>query len=473
MAFGASAQSYSPVAPVPSPAAPRPAIDGPPIPIGLADAVAIGLRDNRTIKSAYLERVAQKYDLKVAEQRFRPRLDIVADVFHERIVGQTAVRSTITPAVSWLAPTGAQIGFVWDRRDRLDDPSSTSEIASLFVNQPLLRGGGIGVNMAPVRVARLQEEINQLALKTTVSDTVSGIVFAYRTLQGAQEQVRLGELALERTRDLLDVNRALIDAGRLAAADIVQTEAGLAAQQVTLIQAQQQRASAQLALLQLLAVEPRTNIVAGDRIAAEHVPIDVDRAISLGLVGRMDILAQRKALEQSRQGLMVAKNSRLWDVSLVGTVTRQRGSDPIIGRLDPRVDRTIGIQLAVPIGDSAAEQGEIRATTDLRTAELRYADLSQAVEAQVRDAVQSVEASWLQLEASRRAKQLAQRALDLQREKFQAGRSSNFEVLSFQADLRAADLQELTASLSYLNALTLLDQQIGSTLHTWRISLND
>jgi outer membrane protein TolC len=473
MASNASAQGYSPIAPVSSPTAPRPVAVGPPIAISLEDAVAIGLRDNRTIKSAYLERVAQKYDLVVAERRFRPRLDIVADVFHERVLGQIAVRSTITPAISWLAPTGAQVGFVWDRRDRLDGPRATSEIATLFVTQPLLRGGGFKVNLAPVRIARLREEINRLSLKATVAGTVSAIVFAYRALLQAQEQVRLAELSLERTRHLLETNRALIDAGRMAAADIVQTESGLATQQVALLQTQQFRASAQLALLQLLAVEPRTNIVAGDGIVAEHVPIDLDRAIAFGLAGRMDVLAQRKALEQSRQGLMVAKNNRLWDLSVVGTVTRQRGSDPIIGRLDPRTDRTVGLQLAIPIGDSAAEQGEVRATTDLRTAELRYEDLSQSVESQVRDAVQSVEASWLQLETARRARQLAERALDLQREKFEAGRASNFEVLSFQADLRAADTQELTAGIAYLNALTLLDQQIGSTLDTWRISLND
>ncbi|RHW19456.1 TolC family protein [Sphingomonas gilva] len=473
MASGASAQEFSPVAPVSSPAAPRPAISGPPVAISLEDAVAIGLRDNRTIQSAYLQRVVQKFDLAVAERRFQPRLDIVADVFHERALGRTAIRSTITPAVSWLAPTGAQIGFVWDRRDRLDQPTSSSEIASLFVTQPLLRGGGFAVNMAPVRVARLQEEINRLGLKATVADTVATIVFAYRNLLQAQEQVRLAELSLERTRNLLETNRALIDAGRMAAADIVQTESGLATQQVALLQAQQSRASAQLALLQLLAVEPRTNIVAGDAIAAEHVPIDVERAIAFGMAGRMDVLAQRKALEQARQALLVAKNNRLWDVSVVGTVTRQRGSDPILGRIEPRTDHTIGLQLAIPIGDPSAEQGEVRATTDLRTAELRYEDLSQSVETQIRDAVQSVEASWLQLEAARRARELAARALDLQREKFEAGRASNFEVLSFQADLRAADTQELTASIAYLNALTQFDQQIGSTLDTWQISLND
>lgn len=91
----------------------------------------------------------------------------------------------------------------------------------------------------------------------------------------------------------------------------------------------------------------------------------------------------------------------------------------------------------------------------------------------MRDSVQGVELSWRQFEATQRARALAARALDLTRQKLEAGRSSNFEVLSFQADLRAADTQALTATIAYLNALTSLDQQLGTTLDTWRIALND
>lgn len=118
-------------------------------------------------------------------------------------------------------------------------------------------------------------------------------------------------------------------------------------------------------------------------------------------------------------------------------------------------------------------RADLAATTSLRTAELYYEDLTAAAEAQIRDAVQTADSAWRQLEAARRARDLAEQALSLQQEKLRVGRASNFEVLSFQSDLRAADIQELSARIAYLNTLTALDQQIGSTLETWRISLND
>nr|WP_245842958.1 TolC family protein [Sphingomonas laterariae] len=448
---------------------------GAPVPLSLTDAVALALRENRDIRSAYLSRIVQKFDLVVARSDFWPKVGISANVSARRADGTTYADSSVTPRVALRTTTGATVDFTWQRRDRLEPgPHLADETATFLISQPLLRGAGFDVNLAPLRIARLQEQINQLNLKTTVSNIVSAIIVAYRTLVQSQEQVRLAELSLERARDLLTTNRALIAAGRMPAADIVQTESQVANQEVAMLQARQQKISAQLALIQLLALDSRTNILAADAIQASHVDIDMDRLIQLGLSSRMDVLAQSKALEISRQAVSLARNNRLWDLRVTGSITQERGLDTPAGAIDSRTDKAIGIQLGIPIsGDLSGRQGEIQATIGLRNAEIAYEGLVQSAELQIRDGVQSVEASWLQLEAARRARALAARALELQQEKLKVGRASNFEVLSFQADLRAADTQELAASIAYLNALTALDQQVGNTLKTWRISLND
>lgn len=186
---------------------------------------------------------------------------------------------------------------------------------------------------------------------------------------------------------------------------------------------------------------------------------------------RIDLLAQRKSLEQMRQALIVARNQRLWDVSLVASATRDSGPR-FLDRFD-ETDTTVGLRLNIPIGDLSRRQGWLAADTNAQTAELAFEEMKQSVESQVLDAVQSVEASWLQVQAARRARALTEQALEIGHERLRFGRASNFEVLSLQADLRAADAQQLSADIAYLNALTALDQQIGSTLETWRISLND
>ncbi|MGH7021200.1 MAG: TolC family protein [Brevundimonas sp.] len=449
--------------------APIPA--GAPLELTLDEAVALALRYNRGIRSAYLQRVVQRFDLRVAERAFVPRGEIGVEVVQRRrdddIRGETVIR----PSASWLTPLGGTVSFNWARSNPLKSGGNEYDTADVSLNQPLLRGAGLAVNMAPIHIARLQEEINRLQLEATVAGTVSSVITSYRGLIQAQEQVRLADESLARTRVLLETNRALIQAGRMAESDIVQTESGVANQEVAVLQARQQVVSAQLALLQQLALASRTNVVAVEPMAATRIEVDLDSAMETAFASRIDLLAQRKSLEQMRQSMIVARNQRLWDVSLVASASRNDGPR-FLDRLD-ETDTTVGLRLSVPIGDLSRRQNWLAAETGMQTAELAFEELKQSVESQVLDAVQSVEASWRQVEAARRARALSARALDIGQEKLRFGRASNFEVLSLQADLRAADAQELSANIAYLNALTALDQQIGSTLETWRISLND
>lgn len=461
------------IAGVPSPVA-APVPGGMSLGVSLEEAVALGLRQNRTIRAAYLQRAVERFDLHVAERAFVPVGNVATEVVRRRDGnGDIDVEMSVSPSGRWRSPLGASASFVWDRRETIDGGTGGArENLSIQLRQPLLKGAGWDVNMAPVRIARLQEDINRLRLKATVSDTVTAVVFAYRSLIQAQEQVRLAELSLERTRALLATNRMLVEAGRMAAADIVQTESGVANQEVALLDTQRRRATAQVALMRLLALDPRTNVVATDDVAAQRVDVDLELAIDLALQARADILAQRKSIEQMRQASIVTRNSRLWDISIVGSLNRL-GGDWGPGVLDGHTEHAIGLRLDIPIGDYSPRRADLAATTSLRTAELYYEDLTAAAEAQIRDAVQTADSAWRQLEAARRARDLAEQALSLQQEKLRVGRASNFEVLSFQSDLRAADIQELSARIAYLNTLTALDQQIGSTLETWRISLND
>lgn len=444
---------------------------GAPLELTLDEAVALALRYNRGIRSAYLQRVVQRFDLRVAERAFVPRGEIGLEVGQRRRDGETQGETVIRPSASWLTPLGGTVSFNWARADPLKSGGAEYETADVSLSQPLLRGAGLAVNMAPIHIARLQEEINRLQLEATVAGTVSSVITSYRGLIQAQEQVRLADESLARTRVLLETNRALIQAGRMAESDIVQTESGVANQEVAVLQARQQVVSAQLALLQLLALASRTNVVANEPMTATRIEVDLDSAMETAFASRIDLLAQRKSLEQMRQSMIVARNQRLWDVSLVASAARNDGPR-FLDRLD-ETDTTVGLRLSIPIGDLSRRQNWLAAETGMQTAELAFEEMKQSVESQVLDAVQSVEASWRQVEAARRARALSARALDIGQEKLRFGRASNFEVLSLQADLRAADAQELSANIAYLNALTALDQQIGSTLETWRISLND
>ena len=159
------------------------------------------------------------------------------------------------------------------------------------VIQPLLRGAGRDVATAPTRLARLIEQNNRLMLQATVSDTVTRIILAYRELLRNQEQLTIASESLARSRQLLEINKALIAAGRMAQFEIIQTEADAANQELGVEEARNQMDASKLALLQLLALDLNNPIKASDSLKADPMQINELQAQRVALEHQPDYLS--------------------------------------------------------------------------------------------------------------------------------------------------------------------------------------
>lgn len=226
----------------------------------LDDAIALAVRDNRGIQTAYLQRIAQKFDLYVSEGKFLPKLTLTTGLLENKVNGLTSRTKDVATNATLGLPTGTKLSLA--TTNGLGSSSSNPSTTSVTLTQPLLKNGGLDANTASVRVARLDEQINRLTLKATISQTVTQVVSAYRELLRAQEQRTIAEAALQRSKDLYQVNKALISTGRMAEVEIFQTEAEVANREVALEEAENQIDASRLALLNLLALEPRTPVVA-------------------------------------------------------------------------------------------------------------------------------------------------------------------------------------------------------------------
>ncbi|WP_157019498.1 TolC family protein [Mesorhizobium xinjiangense] len=442
-------------------------------PMSLADAIFLGLRQNRSIKSAYINRVAQKFSLKVAEDRFTPQFAIAGSAARHRIGDVDSTTIDVSPGVSVLAPTGAVFDFAWNNSAFLGESERTlSSIAELSVEQPLLRGAGVRVNTAPVRTARLGERINRLQLSATVSETVASVIFSHRDLLLAQEELALAKAAVGRAEELVGINAALISAGRMAAVESVQAEADLESQKLRLLQAAQGLDNARFALLDLLGLDLNSKIVARENPTPKRISPQADKLMSVALMNRPDYLGQLYAIEQSRLGYEVAENEQLWDIDLFarGRLGREYADVAPTRRV---ADITAGLRFDIPFNDLSRRQQLVNAGTDLRSAELQLAVIRSGIEMQILSTVSEIEILWQQLGIARRSHELALEAVDIERTKLSAGRSSTFEVRSLENDLRASEIRLLQARVGYLNALTRLDLQLGTTLKTWEIDLRD
>ena len=148
----------------------------------------IGLRKNTTIRSAYIDRISQIFDLKVAEDIFTPKVRVDGTVLRSSTGGVTTDSGDVAVGVAALTPIGTTFNFVWDHNVSRSPGQGAygSSLIGTFA-QPLLKGAGLEVNMASVRAARLAENINLLTLRATVATTVTDIITAYRALLNSQD----------------------------------------------------------------------------------------------------------------------------------------------------------------------------------------------------------------------------------------------------------------------------------------------
>ena len=442
----------------------------------LDDAIALAVRDNRGIQTAYLQRIAQKFDLYVSEGKFLSKLTLTTGLLENKVNGLTSRTKDVTTNATLGLPTGAKLSLA--TTNGLGSSSSNPSTTSVTLTQPLLKNGGWDANTASVRVARLDEQINRLTLKAMLSQTVTQVVSAYRELLRAQEQRTIAEAALQRSKDLYQVNKALISTGRMAEVEIFQTEAEVANREVALEEAENQIDASRLALLNLLALEPRTPVVA---VGAKDIRLrgaDLAQALTTALANQPDYLIAQLQSERAKINLDYAKNQQLWDLSLVAGKTQSRGTAGGVGAVDATQVSTqkndtsyAGIQLTIPLGDRSIEQATVRASVDSKSQNLRVSETRQIVEQRIRDAVRNVQTRWRQLELSGKAQELSLLKLKAEKEKLQVGRSSNFQILSFENDLRNAENARVNAEIAYLNALTDLDERMGKTLEVWNIPI--
>ncbi|MDC9595118.1 TolC family protein, partial [Xenorhabdus sp. IM139775] len=164
-----------------------------------------------------------------------------------------------------------------------------------------------------------------------------------------------------------------------------------------------------------------------------------------------------------------ARNNRLWDLSLVGGRSQYRSSSPE----SRNWENYVGIQLDIPIGDMTQKQTEVQAKVNVQKQVLHVEEAKTNLEQKVINAIRDTESRWQEYQLAIKARSLSQQKLDIEQEKLQAGRSSNFQVLSFETDLRNAENARLNTLIHYLNSQAELDQILGTTLESWEITLND
>ena len=454
------------------------------IELSLAQVVERALNDNPALIDARLRRQVERFDLAEAERRFLPKLSFgTLGIEQTADLGEDAAfyRLEAGPGMVLRLPTGGTVDVNPGWSVFLDESGQTLSDGAgvrLRLRQPLLRGGGLKVGTAPVRLARVAEAAYRLAFESATMDVVTAVVYGYRAVVQAERRLAIDEDALERTRASLAVNRALIDTGRMAETAIAETEAEVARRELALVRSLGQRDSSLRDLNVMLNLDGGSRVIATESATVDVIPPAPDPAALLALARAGHTGYRRALLDVERVGIGVtlAENDMLWDVSLTADVEVRRSRAPGT-QLVRDVTRpfTVGIALSIPVGGGADVTARRRARLAARTAAQRaehaLASTVRQMETDVHNGVRAVSLGLRQMELARRSLDLAAAKLDVEQQKLRLGRSTNFRVTQFEADFVQAQVSELDARIGYLNAVAALDRTVGGTLATWNIDI--
>ena len=132
----------------------------------------------------------------------------------------------------------------------------------------------------------------------------------------------------------------------------------------------------------------------------------------------------------------------------------------------------VGLSFAVPFNKKVLENNYQLYKLAFERQDIFVEELEDNIRIAVEDAVRNVKYTLRQVGMAKHAKELAKKKLVLEEDKMRVGRSSNFQVISYQRDLTTAQNAELVAIAGYLKAIGHLEAVMGTTLIKWNIDLD-
>lgn len=359
----------------------------------------------------------------------------------------------------------------------------TGSTFTVNFSQPLLRNFAIDATRQQLQVSRKNREISDVQVREAVAGTTRAVKNGYWDLVFAISSLEVQRQSLDLAQRSLRENRARVEIGTMAPIDIVQAEAEVAQREESVIVAEAAIARAEDALRALIygqhaSQEWNARLVPTDAAAFTPVSVDIDGAVKGALESRTDLQQAQKTIEANDVTIRYLKNQILPDLRAsvdygatgIGGSQFIRANDGFPGTITGTVNKpftdvlnnvftndfpswTFAVQLTYPLGTSPQDATLARARLQNQQS-MKQLDSSRIrVATEVREVARTVNTNSKRVEATRASRALAERRLEAEEKKFQAGMTTNFFVLQAQRDLNQARNNELQALIDYLKSV--------------------
>lgn len=429
------------------------------------------------------------------------------------------------------ALTGAQMGLNW-RAARRGSNSPFQQLTKEYtteleisLNQPLLRDFGLQFTTLQVRIAEKGASAAAKQYEASLSDLIKRVETAYWLLIGTGENVAVRELGLQVARELLRQNEGKFAVGTVPRTSVLEAKADVARREADVIQANKLHTNARDALRAILNVKDANSdslIIVEPSDIPEGPAARADLAASLktALERRAELAAARLGVEGDSMELKIAQNQLLPRLNAFATygvnglagdranAIDRTSKDPILGDAPDGEPRPVvganevvtrngspytggfddalgnafrgdfysyaaGLILEIPLDNAQAKAQYARSRVSFEQSRLGLRQLQETVTAEVKKAVNDLQADSKAIEATKLARELAEENVRNQQARYDVGLGTTKDLLDFQDALtqaRAAEVQSLT---QYRIDLAELRRVEGSLLSAHNVEIAD
>jgi outer membrane protein TolC len=369
--------------------------------------------------------------------------------------------------------------------------------------QPLLRNFTTDATRRTLQVTKLNRDISDVQLRSTITNTLSNVRNAYWDYVFAVQSVDVAQQSLTLANQLVRDNQTRVEVGTMAPIDVVQAQSQAATAKQNLVAAQATMRTAELALKRLIVGgtnDPNWNVWLDpvDRPDFTAQTFDVEAAVRRALSERTDLAIAKKNMEVNDVTLKFLVDQLKPQADFVATygLVGVGGAQYIYEPGATGVNRTpIGtlpggyadalstlfhtnyprwtaqVNFSYPLGTSAQEANVARARVQLNQVEAQTKQIELQVATDVTNAVLTAQSNTERVQAAQAARELAQKQLEAEQSKFEVGMSTNYNVIQSQRDLATAQNNELQAILNYRKSLVEVERLQQTTLQSLNITL--
>lgn len=473
---------------------------GPAIPLALGDVLQTTLANNLTVRLEEINRQNARDEIDASKGIYD--LLIRSDANWNRSVFASRSKSAggssrsegratsrqFGAGASQLLPSGGVVSLDYSNNDSETRTRSSNILGTstgrsendpqnltLGVTQPLLRDFGPGVTNAPIRIARNNAQISYEAFRLQVMQQVAASLRSYWDLVFAINNLDVQKVSMAQAQELLRTNQVKYDTGWSPITDVLQAQAQVAARAEAIIRAQQ--------VIQDIMDELKRRMNVPEEVRQwelQFIPLqkptffevnyDEDDSLQLALAKRPEALQADLGLRNDLINERVARNQVLPVLDLTGSAGY---ADPGSGADSGLDNYSAGVVFQYPLQNRTAQARLRQARANVEGGGIQIEDTRQAILQQVRTAIRAIRTARERIDVTRAAIQYETQKLQSERERFEVGISTSFQVLQFQEDFAIAQVNYLQAVVDYNKALIDFEVARGTLLDTLGVQVRD